>query len=422
MKQLAKKFYKEWKQLSKTSFAKKVYVLFSGGVISYFLSFVNIILFTRIYSIEDVGIYNVILSYVAIFAYITLLSYNISIQTASEKELPYLLLGSLCILLLTSSAICFGLWLFNYQFAVVIGLILLFSGLGILIDYLNIREQKLFVLSIRKCAYPFLQTIFFISCFAEIVEPTFENLITFTVAAYLLSNIIFLRDLHYHLTSNITNVRKNTLDVLKSKFKASSIISISDFLNCVAANLPTILLEKFYGPAASAFFSIASKICVIPVNIISDAIAKTYQGSVAKELRDHNKQKFSYLNFSKVHNFLFITSIFGFVCYILLLPLAIEIVLGSKWAEAAIYGQILSPTFCFLYLMSPMIPIFYLLKKVNDIFIFQLFSLLVTLFSFLFVGSIGNIYPTLLVFSFLTSIRYIWLYKRLTLHVKSNSY
>lgn len=405
----------------KTNFAKKVSTLFGANVASHCISLLNLFIIARIFTLEDIGAFQVLMSYVTIVGTYSLLSYHIAIQTSSDDDLPYLVYGSIFIALGTAIITIFGLWIINYQLYLIVGVLMTLSSFILIIDSVNIRDQEAYKIGFRKIFQQLFQTSFLISCYLEILTPTLDNLIITTLFAGLFSNLVFSAKILPLITS-VYNKANIVFQKMKAEFKGSGTLSASDFLNSAAYNLPIIIIERFFGQVYAAFYSTILRICNVPISLIADSISKVYLGSISAEARGNKTRKISRQNFRKLNLFMVISAILGLVIIILFLPTVVTIVLGERWAEAAIIGQILAPLFCLGYLTTPLSMVMYVFKKQTDVLKFQINYFIISIISFVIGVLFDDIYIAFILFSFLSTLRYLFIYYKITFYTNRNSF
>lgn len=405
---------------AKGDFSKKVSVLFVANIVTHIITLINLTLIARVFTLDTVGEYSVMLSYLSIVGNYCILSYNIAIQNSKDKQLPYYVTGSVFVVLITSVFTYIALATLDVNFTIIICILMFLAGLNLISDSINIRDGEMYKIALRKILNPFMQLIFYVSCYFLIEDQLDVNyLLAGIMVAYITTVVLFSQKIIAHF--NIKLGVRNLFDVMKARLTKSSLLSVSDLLNTLAYNLPTILIDKYFGAVYAGFYSIVIKICSIPITLISDAIAKVYLNKVLYELRNYN-DKISYSNFKHLNIFMCVSSFVGWLFILVGLPSAVTIVLGDAWAEAGTFGLILSPLFCLGYLVTPLSMIFYPLKKEKEVFKLQLAYFMISLFSFLLGGLFSSIYISLWVFSIVSSIRYVYIYFKLMQFAKENSY
>lgn len=133
----------------------------------------------------------------------------------------------------------------------------------------------------------------------------------------------------------------------------------SAVLNNISNQLPTFFLSAFFTPTIVGFYAMGNRLLRIPVNLIATNIATVFLQRVAEaknagSVTAHVERVFRYLAMLTV-----------FPCLLLCLigKDVFVLVLGSKWAEAGVYTQILSPWLLFWFVSMPLGTVLSVLEK-----------------------------------------------------------
>ena len=311
--------------------------------------------------------------------------------------------------------------LINYKHSFFVGVFTFLSSITLIIDSINIRKQQTHMIGVRKIFQPTFLCGFLILCWLNIFEPNVKSLILASILSVLFSCFMFSKKFLSLLKDSYSDIGK-VYSTMRKEFKGSGVLSLSDVLNTSAYNLPTIIIESYFGPVFAAFYSTSLRICNVPITLIADSISKVYLGVITNEAQGNNSNKVSLQNFYKLNIFMIVSAIVGFFMIILLLPPAVEIILGERWLEAAKMGQIMAPIFCLGYLTTPLSMVMYVLKKQMDVLKFQVSYFLISLTSFITGVVLNDIYIALILFSALSSIRYLYIYFKIVSYTRQNGY
>jgi O-antigen/teichoic acid export membrane protein len=256
-------------KIYRTNFAKRVSTLFGANMISHIIALFNLFILARIFNLQDVGEFQVLISYVAIAGTYSLLSYQIAIQTSNDDDIAYLTLGSAVISLATSTVTILILWLVDYKYFYLVGIFTVLTSITLIIDSINIREKQTHMIGVRKVFQPVFQSVYLILCWFEVLDPTLNSLIIVSIFAILFSCFLF-SSKFIKLVTQCHKDLKKVYRTMQKEFRGSGLLSISDVLNSMAYNIPTIVIEKFFGAAYAAFYATILRICNVPITLIAE--------------------------------------------------------------------------------------------------------------------------------------------------------
>ena len=168
------------------------------------------------------------------------------------------------------------------------------------------------------------------------------------------------------------------------------------FINNLSWLLPTLVFSAFFSQTIVGYYSLANRVVLMPMILIGDAIARIFFQRTA-ELRSKPD------DLSKTVQRVFRTlSCLGFLpalSLVIIGPELFTVVFGANWIEAGKYAQILGIWMFFLFIASPMSPLFMVLGR-QELSLTIHFSIFITRIIALVSGGLtNNIYLTLWLWS-----------------------
>jgi len=138
---------------------------------------------------------------------------------------------------------------------------------------------------------------------------------------------------------------------LKRYRKFPLVDSWSGFINSTSWQLPSLFLAFFFSDTVVGYFSMASRIILLPMSLIGNAIAQVFfQRTTSQRQEPHQMAHTAEAVFRILVAISWLPS---FALTILGKDLFI-VIFGETWAEAGIYVEILGMWMFFLFISSPM--------------------------------------------------------------------
>lgn len=330
-----------------SDFTKNVAKVFSGSAIATVISIVTLPIITRLFTPDDYGLYQLLLSFIAIFISISSLKYEMAIVLPTKKDVSKRVFQlSLIILLLTT-------FLFS--------ILLYFAG-GLIFDLLNAERLQPYVIYIALGI--FLGGLIEVLKYALISEKKFAQMASFRVAqasatqataigfGYLAPSFIglFISHISGNLLHVILFLSKNKLPFkLHSYFKLKEVASeyikfptfnaSSVFINNLAIQLPVFMFSIYFTPEIIGLYNVAYKCVNLPMNFLSSAVSQVYFSKAASAYQR------SATELMKTYKTLLLKlSLFGLLPLVVVLffaPFLTNLIFEDQWSEAGFYMQII---------------------------------------------------------------------------------
>jgi len=381
MKRINYIFQKYISPLKTSKFIKNTFSLFSGLFVSKLIFLVFTPLLTRIFSPSEMGEYAVFLSLSTIIAIFSTLRFEDAILLAKSKRDSQ----SLAIISLISSI-----------FVIILLFIVIFFLEDKISKILNINSEFLFLICISG---------FVLSIRETLINLLMKNNDFSRVAINKAHNALGINSMQYFSKSilgfSMLSVSKVIIDIITliplffTYFSKSS-IQLKDFLyfklkkiakiyrnfplynlpssliNNISQNLPLLFISAFYSLELAGFFSLATRVLRLPVDLVSQSVRKVYYNE-ASNLQENRLEMFSL--YKKVTSILFVIFIPIFLIIFFAGEEIFSIILGNEWSKSGQISRLLILWFLMLFINAPSIVSFNILGKQKVLFYFEIISL-----------------------------------------------
>lgn len=398
--------------------------LLSGNVLSKVIVALGTLFLARFYGPSQYGIFNVFLSYIALFPVLTSFNLeNIIITTQGGIEIRKLFSVSLWVSTITALIIALVLLMLHYLNILKIEngypFILICCIGGIITSWNNIQSSlftkyKLFrqisLLLIISSVVTF--TIQFLAYFFGFFESgLIYGWLVGLCFSFLYGKLIFR---HKIMRFDFTLLKKKiaeNLDILRFAYP-------SDALNVIANNLLPILTLAFFSAADVGVYTLALKLTTLPLVFLSSAVSKIYF------------QKSVKLNKSSPGQLYTFTCTIAKSCFIVVLTYIFLInSLGkyflntyyNDWTDLTKYILYLSPWIIGRSLVNPISTILFVIKKNYFALIFNTYLLFVNLVAIAVGIRYNNYSYCILFFSTFSCVGYLFLFSKIFLNLRANA-
>ncbi len=370
---------------------------------------VAVIILARTFPQAEIGVYYVMNSYLGIVSNFALLSYQYALPSADDVETRVLVCGMCCIACIVTISTAIVFYLLNYTYFLPLSIMVFVSGICQLSAMINLRD-KTFKAYYAGTAVPAILNLAIVLILWILKRFTAEDLIWGSTILSLLWGFCYF----------FISCRKYSLPIqplrgicitLKKHYRSPLLIMPSDILNRMAYNVPTILINQYFGSSWAAQYGIVLKFCDTPVNLIGNTIGQAYLSDLGASVREKDKNAFSKLvKLAKFHG---VISILTGLAFFLIAPHLVTIILGPQWQEAGIFIQILAPMYTIMLYNTPLSMLLYVLNKQSYLLLIQLCYLIIALVSFGFGIFTGSIWSAIIMFSALSVIRYLFFLRKI---------
>jgi len=356
------------KKIRNNTYAIQILTLMSGTLIGQIILLVSIPFLTRLYTPSEFGVYSLFYSVVNILGLVSSLKYDQAIMLPkSEKDAQTLVFLSIFITSGTT-LITILIILFSYDF-----IIAYFNGLPDVVWMIPLGVFLLGLIQIfrafssRHQYYKEQATIRVVNSLTLVgiqISSRYlfklNGLIFGRLFADFISVMMFIR---YHIVRKTlqwnTLSRRRLLANAKRHEHFPKYQSITVFLNSISQNIPVLLFASLYSPEIAGFYALTVRVLQAPVELIGSSTKAVYYQKAAK--KHANGENIFHLYFKTTVGLLklfiiplFIVMIFGQYLF--------DFIFGERWIASGQIAQILIIWFFFLFINSPSVMTFSILK------------------------------------------------------------
>lgn len=400
--------YKKIWSFRKIEFIENVSKVAFGNLIGQVLSLISITLLTRIFDKAEIGTYYVFLSYVAIIGIVSLFSYHVLLPGADDRTTKILTNGMLIILIFVAILSSLFFKAAGYTYYIYIGFMITAGALNQLSTMLNLRNQKFKIMVFERIISPTVNITLFLYLWQVNVKTASSIIWGTSIFAFVISII-------YFLISGFEYLRplckfKDIKEVLLKNFKNPLLLTPGDLLNTFSYNLPTLIIEKYFGIEWVAQYNIVLKFCNAPMTLICDVISKVYLSNLGNSLRVPSISMYD--NYLKLYKYLSVMGVAFALGIATAYPLLFDILLGDGWDIAGKIVIIFAPMYGLMFIQNPLSMTYYIFNQQKYILKMQLLYFFISVISFSSGIYFNNIWLAFIMFSSLSCLRYMMmLYK-----------
>jgi len=353
----------------RSEFNKNVAKLVSGTASANVITVLFLPILTRLYSVDDFGQFQLLLSVALIITVISTLKYEMTIPLPKNKSDSdaLFLVAFLCLIFISS-----GLFIILYYFGKPIlnlfdaghlsayrwwiSFAVLFGGGFELMNYVYMRN-KLFGLMAK---YRILQVAIIqgISLAYGVVSPDFSGLLY----AYLAGNGFVAIIMYVKSNVSIKHVKIRYALYQAMRFKKFPMINAPMALvNTFSMQLPVFMLSAYFSPEIVGFYMMANKMITMPMNLISRSVGRVYYQSASSAI---HKGKYRILRiFNQTVRRIVKVGIIPAIIILVFSPTLVTIILGAQWSQAGVFMQIMIPWLFFQFINLPISTTFSLIRR-----------------------------------------------------------
>lgn len=353
----------------KNSFIRRTAVIFGGSALGQLVLLAFTPFLARIYSTEAFGVFTVYSSVLMISSTVSTLRYEYAIALPEHDDDAHQLL------------------MLNFLLSLFFSLLI---ALVIVCFYEKINQS--FGLPSRSMAFFFLPLASFLNgctaamnyyllryhCYksistAGIVKNTTSiglqsllsdlnkglGLIAGSILGLALSSASYCLAISKKKKRKLWKINRTEIYRLALEYKKIPIYTLTaDLTANLSAQLPTMMIGSIFGIKTAAFYGIANRLVMTPLQMLGLSVGQVLYGEAASNLRA-DKRYYPLIKRTVLY-LLLIGSIPITFAAIGATPL-FDLVLGHKWHEAAIYARILAPWWLASFVSLPVIDLFSIL-------------------------------------------------------------
>jgi len=403
-----------------SSFATNVLKLVTGSVFAQGLGVLVVPIVTRLFAPEAFGVVALFASITGTLGVVACLRYQLAIMLPKTDEDAANLLGVslFSVLIITGLSILTIFFagnhiarllnsqeLSNYLWLVPVAVFI--NGTFLALNYWNSRTKHFGRLSIaRVVSSVATQTTKLGAGFAGFVSG--GVLIGTSILGQLVATVVLggqiLRDDQRLFKADIR--WKKMIAGLKRHKKFPIYSTWSALINTASHQLPVWFLAFYYSANVVGFYSVAIFVVSVPTRIVGDALAQVFYQEASNAYNQTGEMRNVV---EKVFMRLVSCGIFPALLLMLVGKELFIIVLGTQWAEAGVYVQILTPFLFLQFISSPLSTILIVLERQGSYMIFDAILFGARLVALIGGGITGNILVTLTLFSLASALCYCFL-------------
>jgi len=345
-----------------------IITLMSGTLIAQVITLAVIPVLTRLYTPVEFGLYSLFLSIIVIVGSISSLKYDQAIMLPKEDKDAQALVFLSFLITLGISFLSFLVIALFYDFFVdyfegmkyaiwLIPFAVLLTGLIQIFTAYSSRKQYYKMLASTRVANS--ATLVSVQTLSRYFFK-FDGLILGKILADIVTFFLLFGQHYKKQTLHLKSISKRRLQVNAKRHEHfPKYQSISSFLNAISQNLPILLLASFYSAEEAGFYALAIRVLQAPVGLIGGSTRQVYYQRASK-LYSENKDIFSI--FSKTTFSLLKIFIGPFIIVLFFGEPLFSFLFGAQWAESGTIAQILILWILFLFINSPSIATFSIIK------------------------------------------------------------
>jgi len=374
-------------KIKNNTYLMQIMILMSGTLIAQIVMLLSIPILTRLYTPSEFGLYSTFLAIITIVGSVSSMKYDQAIMLPkSDKDAQALLFLSI---ILTSIITFFSILLIVIFYDFILEY---FSGNSFIIYFIPIGVFLVGMLQIfnayssRNQFYKPLSKIRVLNAISVVSIQGFTryvmNLDGLIIGKLFADSVTLYVLIRFHIkkqTIYLNSLSKRRIKVVSKRhdhFPKYQTMTV--FMNSISQNIPVLLLGSLYSPEIAGFYALTVRILQAPIGLIGSSTRTVYYQKASK----------MYANNENFFN-LYLKTTLGLL-KLFIVPLIIvfffgesifSFAFGEKWIEAGKYSEILILWFLFLFINSPSIMTFSILKLQKIQMIVEVISVFFRFFS-----------------------------------------
>jgi lipopolysaccharide exporter len=373
-----------------SNFSANVLKLVSGSVTAQILGILLVPLITRIYSPDDLGIFQIFLSISGILIVFSTFSYQFAIMLPKTEE-DSANISFLCVTLVTLVSLFTALlviflpegveYLFNIfnasgisEYLIYIPAITFFNGIFFVQNYWLSRKIRFGIIAGSRIINTISTKAF------QLAIPALWNisplgLIAGYVAGFGCADLFMLKGIKndFAVFRKVSLKRMKELAVEYKNFPLFS--SWSTLANSISPLVPTFLLAYYYGTSVVGYFSLANQVVNMPMALLGTAIQQVFFQKIS-EVKNGNKPGDMKSIVGEVYKKLILIGVFPMILLLILGEEIFTFAFGKNWYISGVYIKILVPWIFLVFLSSPISTLYSVFDKQRVWLIFSIILLI----------------------------------------------
>jgi O-antigen/teichoic acid export membrane protein len=373
--------------ISKSSFTANVLTLVMGISVSQIIPILALLVLTRIYSPQHFGIFAIYTSVVSAIAVISTGGYEFAVMLPDKDEDALNIVVAILIICFFISSISFIiLGVFNIPIAKMLGnseisfflylvplMVFPFGAYQAFYYWLN-RKKEYKKITINKI----IQALFTAAALITMGFMGFGagGLIYGGIAGQLLASTIMGCQIWKENKGQKVMLDYNYAKKLLKRYRGFPRYALpTNFINTIAIQIPTVLLNNFFGSLIVGFFGLTQRVFQTPISLISLSVRDVFIERASSDYRNKGSCTDIFLKTFKGMSF------FSFVLFLIVFltgPILFSVVFGNGWRLAGRFAQILSPVLFLRMLIVPLGNVFNVIEKQKIDLFFNIYMLVST--------------------------------------------
>jgi O-antigen/teichoic acid export membrane protein len=397
---------------SKRSILNDFLSLSSSSIGSQFVSILCVYILATKFGAENFGAYSLFLGYASIVVIFSSLSFEQAFPSLKGSDFDAMVYLTTALAAVTGYVTYIAAELLGYSLSAVLGIFVFSNSLGRLGELIAVRAKLYKLVSLLRVVpnVLFLVSIIYLVFLESLGLQciVMAHLFSFSIAWVSIYVVVFISQV------NSLPSLASIINVMVMERKFAFLVVPSQVFNRLAFNLPLILIDKFYGGFFVGQYALIQRIGFAPVSLIGGAISQIFLGHLGDLKRAEVDGKFD-LPFVSIKRNLIASGVLITICFLLIVPLLLPLVMPDDWSLAIKTGMTLAPCLGITLVAYPLTAVFTVYKMHQYLFYNQLTYFIIAFVAF-FGGFWGIDYIWCVAcYSFLSSIRYLVLY------IKANS-
>jgi len=252
------------------------YKLLSGGVLSQLIYFISLPVISRLYTLEDIGVYGMIISTINFFS--ILLTMRMELNIIADKNKPNAIKATV-LFLFVSILLTSPIYLISIYFATGKNIVLAFLGLGAAIIFAFLQITNSTLLSKNELTKISLSNIIRVA-FCVFVQITFfhvygsstELLLVGYLVSFLLPVLLFQKVILFPRRSELLKIKSYII----TKFRETRYAGGQAFINALSQTIPYITFPMLFSESVLGLYFIADRAFRSPLMLLGNPIRQVF--------------------------------------------------------------------------------------------------------------------------------------------------
>ncbi len=399
-----------------SNFIRNVLKLVSGSVTAQILGILLVPIITRIYSPDDLGVFQIFVAISGILVIFSTFSYQFAIMLPKNEE-DSANVVFLCSILVTLISLLTAVVVLSFpkdienalnapgasKYFIYLPAIIFFNGLFFVQNYWLSRKVRFGVIAGARVIDTLSTKAF------QLVAPIWNvsplGLIAGYVVGYGCADLFMLRGVKEDLKvfKKVSIKKMKEMAIQYKNFPLFS--SWSALANTISPQVPTFMLAHFYSTSVVGYFSLANQVVNMPMGLIGTAIQQVFFQRISEVKNENGDMK---TVVSEVYKKLILIGIFPMILLLILGEEIFTFAFGESWNVSGTYVKILVPWIFLYFISSPISTLYSVFEKQKVWLTFSMILLASRIVSLAIGGIYGNPEFALFLFSLTGVVFWLW--------------